>query len=285
MIRGKSVCKNIAIYSYQAYKMTHPENTDDDYFNANNIFKIMGKVFSSNQDVSSIRFTIIDEDYFNWLKKARLDNGPDARKQYMQSVSDKRQNELWQMYGLHQTIDLYSIPVRFTFSKPTLGNYTNLKMSLENVKRIENKIESNCRLPKGSVMVFHNIFDEFTLFEGGHYDELVDMASQYMNNNEFIKNPDFDVQRVVPQSTDAYFHVIVAYRVAIPREVNRNFYVNEISSTRITDCLIDREYISKQIERATVTYATALSQNLMTLEDAHFAIVANVQGAMFETIE
>ena len=276
MIKRKSICKNIAIYSYDAYKATHPENTDEDYMKANNIFSIMEKVFSTNPEVSSIRFTMIEDDYLKWLEKSHLENNPDSRKQYMQTTSDKRQNELWKMYNLHQTIDLYSIPTKFTFSKPILGNYTNLKIALENVKRIENKIMSNCRLPKSSIMVFHNIFDDATLGKPGFYDELVNMASQYLNENEFIKNQEYDVQRVLPETTSTFFHVIVAHRVEIPREITRDYYVNEVCSKRVIECNLDKEYISKQIERGTVTYANAITNKLFTLDDAHFAIIAGM---------
>ena len=260
--------KSIAIYTPDVFNMTHPGATEEDYNAANNRNIILDRLFSENSELDSIKFVIIDEKYIQWLNRNRLENSGDARKQYVQSLNEKKLNALWEKYGMHEEIRVFCLPVKFMFSKPTTSHYVDLSINIENLKRIEKKIAAECGIPENQLMVYHNIFSPNTLLDEEACGKIMNMAQRYLCFNDFLKYDEFKVQEVPVGMDAAILFMLVGYRKIIPREVTRNFYNKNIRKDPLLDTELNIAFISKQLEKGTITYNQVLSTNILTVGEA-----------------
>lgn len=108
-------------YTLSAWKRCHPDSDEagwDYYQSPTDIFTQMERELH-NADISpefcpektDIRFVMIDEEYFEWLRHMEREDCPQVRKDYVKSVSDEKARRLFAKHNMNIAASLVVLSV------------------------------------------------------------------------------------------------------------------------------------------------------------------------------
>lgn len=273
--------KKVAIYDYGVYQQTNPENTRTDFENANDIYKVMNKIFSSDPEVTSIRFVVIDDEYLKYIEKNGYENNPDARKTYIQALSTQTLDLLWKKHNVGENVSLYFLPVKVTMANIPSDGRLSMQMELDSVRRIERKIESTNKLEKGSVRIVDTVF---TIDDFNQYPELrsdvTEMAINAFHESGPILAEKYYEHDVPTEEKSFYALMLISHRIYVEREVTREFFDDYVVSRKILTNNLDTEFVGKHLERGLQMSAEMVGSRVVTAEEAvqTIQIAAEMEG-------
>lgn len=264
--------KNIAIYTYDTYSATFPENSWEDYVETNEIGNVLKKVFTMNEDATSVKFVVYDQEYLDWIKKMKMENEATARKDYMRTLTEKKLVELWEKYGLNNIIAVHSVPVELRFPHASDGRRLQLKIDEDSADKIAKHIEKKCKQPKGSIFVLPDLLSPNNIYPQEPYDKIYEVVSEKMINDNEIDYNSLSQQECPSGAKKGYYHLIIGSRIRLDREVPRKLFEERMANNILTHVRIEERFFEKYVEKAVNFQTEVLSPYIGTVDQAQEAI-------------
>jgi hypothetical protein len=134
------------MYTEESYFDVFPDATEEQYLDYVLIdelecLKQVEKEFQTK--VIGLRRVVIDEEYFSWIKKKKLENTMENRLLYMEAISDGDMERLWDKHNLRYLTFIQYLPVSMVTEKVLPVQNLDISPTLEKeLKEVIRKVEN-----------------------------------------------------------------------------------------------------------------------------------------------